>query len=109
MRKLISDEYRVNRGSWSRVLQIFCKNCNQFLFFYQKDGPGVLKRCYLDRMLGGNPKNEDYRCNQCKQLLGIYQPYEKENNRPAIRWLVDSLTYKVISHTNYLHFNSSKI
>lgn len=96
----ISDTYRQNRGGWSRILTISCKVCETFLFHYQKDGSGPLKRCYFDRILDIQPKFNDQRfvfCPHCKACLGFNEPYAKEHNRPALRWAVEAINYKVIS------------
>lgn len=34
------------------MIDVSCANCGQKLLFYQKDGPGWLKRCYLNRIFG---------------------------------------------------------
>lgn len=46
--RFTTDTFRKNRGGWSRWLKIACFSCQEFLFFYQKDGPGNLKRSYKD-------------------------------------------------------------
>lgn len=100
MKSFISDVYCQNRGGWSRFLVISCKACGTFLFHYQKDGPGPLKRCYLDRILNAKPKFNDHGfifCPHCKACLGFNEPYTKEQNRPALRWAVEAINYKVIS------------
>jgi len=45
-----SDKYKRTRGGYSRLLDISCAKCGTHLFYYQKDGPGMLKRMYLDRI-----------------------------------------------------------
>jgi len=98
MIKVVSDQYRKNRGGWTRFLKIFCNECGHLLFFYQKDGPGPLKRSYLDRILKVKPsfdKKGYYHCQKCKTLLGFYKPYKKENNRPAISWVDGVINYKI--------------
>lgn len=92
----IIDSYKKNRGGWSRILLVSCTNCNFKLFYYQKDGQGPLKRCYLDRICLIKIKQTDYVCASCKELLGIYQPYKKEFDRPAIRWLSGAVNYKIV-------------
>jgi len=99
MRSFISDKFRKNRGGWSRFLTISCKICGTFLFHYQKDGSGPLKRCYLDRILNTQPKfnNRGFIfCPHCKACLGFNEPYAKEQNRPALRWAVEAIIYKTI-------------
>ncbi len=48
--RLKSDKFRKARGGRSKVLNIGCEKCGKHLFKYQKDGPGILKRLYLDRI-----------------------------------------------------------
>ncbi len=99
MKSFISDTYRQNRGGWSRFLAISCKTCGTLLFHYQKDGSGPLKRCYLDRILTTKPKLNDCGfifCPHCKACLGFNEPYAKEQNRPALRWAVEAITYKIV-------------
>jgi hypothetical protein len=106
MIKVISDQYRKNRGGWTRFLKISCNECGQFLFFYQKDGPGPLKRSYLDRIIGKKPtydKRGFWHCSECDVCLGFYEPYIKENNRPAIRWATQAVNYKTIRQS-FLRF-----
>lgn len=95
-----SDEYRHSRGGWSRYLEITCAVCQGFLFFYQKDGPGPLKRCYLDRMMEYSPKFDRrgyHFCPQCQACLGFSEPYTKEANRPAMRVASQAIKYKIVS------------
>lgn len=97
MYKFKKDIYKSSRGRWSRILDVTCHFCGKHLFFYQKDGSGFLERSYLDRFIDIKPKNrKEFRCRHCNELLGIYQPYKKENNRPAISWLMGTLEYKII-------------
>lgn len=99
MNTFLLDKYKEARGGWSRMLSITCKSCDRFLFFYQKDGPGPLKRSYLDRIESYIPSfnNHGYfHCPYCKECLGFSEPYKKENNRPAIRWAMIGIAYKII-------------
>lgn len=34
------------------MIDVSCASCGQLLLHYQKDGPGWLKRCYLNRIFG---------------------------------------------------------
>jgi len=106
MRSFITDVYRTNRGGWSRFYAIFCIGCGRLLFYYQKDGPGPLKRCYIDRIVRYVPsldRREYYMCPHCKVCLGFYEPYVKEANRPAIRWAVMAVKYNIISALHIPH------
>jgi len=102
--KFISDKYKRTRGGYSRLLDISCAKCGTHLFFYQKDGPGILKRMYLDRIFESQVYSDlratsvkqipNLTCLSCKMLLGIPYVYEKEG-RIAIRLFVGSLTKKI--------------
>ena len=44
------DKYKKDRGGYSRLLEIKCQKCDNIVALYQKDGPGLLKRLYIDRI-----------------------------------------------------------
>jgi|SRR3989344_7465588 len=90
--KFKSDRFRKSRGGHSRWLLISCAKCKAILFLYQKDGPGVLKRLYLDRIIGQVKTS----CNKCKIVVGIRTLYKKEN-RSVIRLFVGAVEKQVIS------------
>ena len=88
--KLKNDSYTKRRGT-PTMLIIACSGCNTYLMHYQKDGPGPLLRCYLDRIhypeqlnslqhiefnKKSTPKLE---CSSCGIVIGIPFIYEKEN------------------------------
>ena len=50
MIKLKNDEYRRVRGGKAFMIHIYCSRCNNKILYYQKDGDGPLKRCYLNRI-----------------------------------------------------------
>jgi ribosomal protein S27AE len=87
--KLKNDTFRKNRGGRAKILKLSCEKCGEFLFEYQKDGPGILKRLYLDR-IRKELKQKNLTCPNCKQLLGIATIYKKEN-RPAYRLFAGAL------------------
>ncbi len=90
-----TDCYQEKRGGYSSLLEIYCKVCSSFLFFYQKDGEGDLFRCYLNRILSPeiyaslqdseNIKNIDDMtqliCQNCKEVIG--EPMRHGDNRLA--------------------------
>ncbi len=47
---LINDHYRRVRGGTARLLELACANCGHPMMIYQKDGPGPLLRCYINRI-----------------------------------------------------------
>ena len=91
-----NDKYKKVRGGYSRLLNISCQKCGEHICNYQKDGPGNLRRMYIDRIL--NPEvsilRKDLSCSN-KHLIGVKIIYEKEN-RPAFRLFVDSVVKKII-------------
>ena len=95
--KLKQDKFRKNRGGYSRLLDLSCAKCGTRLFSYQKDGSGILKRLYLDRIINLNtPINgkSKLECQKCKELLGMLMIYKKEQ-RPAIRLFAGSVTKNI--------------
>lgn len=89
------DFYKKSRGGYSRLLDLSCVTCGTHLFYYQKDGPGLLKRLYLDRIYQLIDKPKQLICSKCKTVLGVYGIYEKEN-RPMYRLFVGSISKKII-------------
>ena len=91
-----NDKYKKSRGGYSRLLGISCEKCGEDICLYQKDGPGNLRRMYIDRMI--EPKvsiaRKDLSCTE-GHLLGVKINYEKEN-RPAFRLFVDSVKKKIV-------------
>lgn len=90
------DQYRINRGGYSRVLDITCKNCGHHIAYYQKDGPGPLKRMYIDRFIDHVPTKQALICGYCDKVIGSMEIYAKEN-RPAYTLMADGVTKKVVS------------
>ena len=96
--KFKNDKYKKVRGGYSRLLDISCEHCQKHLFFYQKDGPGLLKRMYLDRIIDSRINNStNLVCPNCNKLLAVAMIYEKEN-RPALRLFVGAITKKIIKN-----------
>ncbi|MEK7140368.1 MAG: hypothetical protein AAB815_01135 [Patescibacteria group bacterium] len=102
--KLKKDKYRKARGGYSRFWEIQCEKCKTVLAIYQKDGPGALKRMYLDRIVSPlsfeklkyipKKKVPNLTCTNCKQLIGIPYIYKKED-RPAFRLFEGSVIKKI--------------
>lgn len=95
MPKFKSDRFKKSRGGYSRWLLVFCENCKEPLLVYQKDGPGILKRLYIDRILNARPVGKEFACKKCKTVLGVRMIYKKEN-RPAYRLFAGAVGRKVL-------------
>ena len=94
MYKFKRDGYQKSRGGSSRILDISCEHCTQHVTYYQKDGPGMLKRMYVDRFIDLTPTDKNLLCQSCDRILGVLFNYEKEN-RPAYRLYAGSVTKKI--------------
>ena len=92
--KFKNDRYKKARGIFSRMLEISCAGCGNQILQYQKEGPGSLKRMYLDRIhapdnLVGLERSDlkdlkPLKCDQCDTMLGT--PYcHKREGRLAYR------------------------
>lgn len=94
--KFINDRYKKSRGGYSRLLDISCEHCQTHLFYYQKDGPGMLKRMYLDRIFESKVDLErNLNCPSCNKLIAVSMVYIKED-RPALRLFVGAVNKKII-------------
>ena len=94
--KFKKDKYRRARGGYSRLLQVSCEKCGNVVALYQKDGPGPLKRMYLDRIVKpGYIAGKNLVCSKCKHLLGVHYIYEKEK-RPALRLFEGAVMKKIV-------------
>lgn len=102
--KFKKDKYRESRGGYSRFLNIYCHHCDSKILTYQKDGPGELKRMYLDRIVA--PENlfklqnlpikevPNLICGKCKYTIAIPYVYPKEK-RNAFRIFVGAIIKKL--------------
>lgn len=91
-----NDKYRKARGGKSRVSDVSCEGCEHHVAYYQKDGPGLLKRMYVDRFIDVSPESNELVCNNCERQLGIRINYKKED-RPAYRLFVGAVRKKTVS------------
>lgn len=96
MYKFKRDTYQKNRGGMPKVLDILCDHCESHVTFYQKDGPGMLKRMYIDRFIDLKPSGRSLRCPTCKSELGNKMTYKKED-RLAYRLFVGAVHKKIIA------------
>jgi hypothetical protein len=99
---LKNDKFKKARGGHSRLLDISCEKCGTHICYYQKDGPGILKRMYIDRIDGLNLAGYSLKdlpqliCANCKQHLGVPMNYKKED-RLAYRLFVGAVSKKITS------------
>lgn len=98
------DRYSKARGGSSKLLDIICPDCRNHVCFYQKDGPGLLKRMYLDRIKDSQYQylqnmlfNElpQFKCPNCSRHLGVPFIY-KEEHRLAFRLFVGAVGRMVV-------------
>ncbi len=94
--KFKNDKFKKTRGGYSRWLLISCEKCKQSLLVYQKDGPGIVKRLYVDRIINPIPHGKNLICKKCSTLLGVLITYQKEK-RPAYRLFVGAIEKKIIN------------
>lgn len=102
--KFKTDKYRKDRGGYSRFLNVLCEHCGARILIYQKDGPGPLKRLYLDRIFAPENlanfqklsinKTPNLTCSKCKSVLAVPYIYKKEQ-RKAYRLFVGAVTKKI--------------
>lgn len=91
-----TDKFKKARGGYSRLLDISCEKCGKHICYYQKDGPGILKRMYIDRVEGVKfDPRKNLNCPSCKELLAVPMIYKKEK-RPAFRLFVGAVQKKII-------------
>ncbi|MDO8668312.1 MAG: hypothetical protein Q7K35_04440 [bacterium] len=103
--KLKNDRFKKNRGGYSRLLDISCEGCGRHLCFYQKDGLGMLKRMYFDRIYNSEEYNNlenlpikklpQLICKNCSRLLGVPIEYKKEK-RLAFRLFQGTVMKKIV-------------
>lgn len=98
------DKYRKVRGSKSKLLDIICPDCKNHICYYQKDGPGLLKRMYLDRIKDSKYSNLEnvefknlpqFNCPNCNRHLGTPYIYSEEK-RKCFRIFVGAVSKKIV-------------
>jgi len=98
------DKFKSARWGYSRLFDISCRACGSQVLVYQKDGPGILLRLYLDRIFSPEYLVDlqfqelkhipDLRCTNCMKTLAVPTIYEKEQ-RKAFRLFGDAITKKL--------------
>ncbi|MCL5423541.1 MAG: hypothetical protein M1385_00470 [Candidatus Marsarchaeota archaeon] len=95
--KMKEDEFRRVRGGRAVMLDVCCSKCDTKVLWYQKDGPGSLLRCYLNRIYAPpeleklqsdpnirEPKDmPNFACPTCSTVLGT--PMRYSDGRLAFR------------------------
>lgn len=71
--KIKRDKHLRKRGGTAKIINVLCAKCGNLIFVYQKDGPGWLKRCYFNRIIGMKPNNQNSKRLLCKcgELIGL--------------------------------------
>lgn len=102
--KFKKDKYKSARGGHSRLLNVCCRKCESIVVVYQKDGPGNLRRLYLDRIFAPddlvglqalNIKDvPTLKCKKCSEVLGTPYIYLKEK-RKAFRLYQDAVVKRL--------------
>lgn len=94
-----NDAFRKHRGGHSRWLLLKCEKCGNEIAIYQKDGPGILKRLYLDRMTTLQKLIDRGTsvliCQRCDTELGVKINFSKEN-RLAYRLFAGAIVKEII-------------
>ncbi len=93
-----NDRFKKNRGGYSRLLSLHCEKCKHHVALYQKDGPGILKRLYVDRLTFPGRlarKERNLICEKCKTILGVPIVYQKEQ-RPAYRLFAGAVGKRIV-------------
>lgn len=101
MYKFKKDKFANARGGNSVLLDISCQHCGNRICYYQKDGPGELRRMYCDRIVSPASLVESVQvsnyndlkplgCRNCGRLLAVPMIYEKEK-RYALRLFVGAV------------------
>ncbi len=89
--KIKRDKYLAARGGTAKITRVRCAKCGKKIFLYQKDGPGWLKRCYINRIISDsfNSSNEhdestlkNLTCD-CGELIGT--PMQHKDGRLAFK------------------------
>lgn len=88
---LAVDEYREARGGDSTLLLLSCSACAAELCLYQKDGPGPLLRCYLNRIHPDDgvwnrliSEDRKFTCAACGARIGVATTYEDGRSAVAV-------------------------
>ena len=95
MYRFKNDKFQKSRGGNSRVLDVCCKSCKEHIAYYQKDGPGLLKRVYVDRFIDINPNTPGLDGNPVNGFLGGWLDIKKEKE-PGVDFYVAAFRKKMV-------------
>ncbi|MCL5411419.1 MAG: hypothetical protein M1150_01595 [Patescibacteria group bacterium] len=70
---------KINEKVPIHTILIYCSKCGTLLYKYQKEGLGMLVKCYVNRIVEDNT-NGDLRCPKCNQEFARVATI---HNRPA--------------------------
>jgi len=94
-----NDRYKKNRGGHSRWLLLSCEKCQNKVAIYQKDGPGILKRTYLDRIFGQiETKENNFVCPKCSHRYEL-KAFQRRPHRSLVDGAFASMMQRVTSGT----------
>ena len=111
--KLKRDSYRAERGGKAKLIDVICSACGAKVLLYQKDGPGWLKRCYIngifepdqysklqkDKSLKGPDDMPKLECSGCRKIIGI--PSRHKDGRLAFTLIPGSFKRKINKSAKY--------
>ncbi len=103
----ITDRYTAARGM-PQMLDLYCRLCGAWVMEYQKDGPGPLLRCYVDRIRNSASQlnftvkalstTPLWSCKHCNFSLAQPCIYQKHGEiRPAYQILSDQVNGVALS------------
>jgi len=103
--KIKKDKYLRERGGNAKFIEVLCASCGKLILVYQKDGPGWLKRCYLNRIIEPaqydlkskdptiNEKNLGNLTCSCGKIIG--SPMRHKDNRLAFHLIRGNFIRKI--------------
>lgn len=92
----VYDSYTSVRGE-PKMFELTCRRCHQWIMDYQKDGPGSLIRCYVDRIYHPAALRRltftretihnvpAIKCDRCKAILAYPIIYQRKKPYPEVR------------------------
>ena len=96
--KFKNDFYSKARGK-PKLLNIRCSRCNSPIILYQKDGPGMLKKCYFNRIFAPvkysrlqnlrlkSPKDAPkLKCDNCSAVIGVPFIHDEGKLKPRLAY-----------------------